>query len=76
MFEQIFSFGVRQLFGGARKGQPIVTALGAAITIWGLFRKLARPNKPVYSRKLRDGETIRINMLRGEAVADAGDGPL
>lgn len=76
MFEQFFAFGVRQLFGGARRGQPVIAALGTAITIWGLFRKLSRNDKPVYSRKLRDGETIRINMLRGEATAANTDGPL
>lgn len=76
MFEQFFSFGVRQLFGGARRGQPVVTALGAAITIWGLLRRLSRHDKPIYSRKLSDGETVRIRMVRGEAVADSTDGVL
>ncbi len=76
MFERFFSFGVRSLFGGARKGQPIITALGTAITIWGLFRKLGGRDKLVYSRKLRDGETIRINMYRGEVAPDVGDGPV
>jgi hypothetical protein len=73
MFEQFFAFGVRQLFGGARRGQPIITALGAAITIWGLFRRLDRRDKPIYTRKMRDGETIRIRMWRGETIVEPGD---
>jgi hypothetical protein len=73
MFEQFFAFGVRQLFGGARRGQPMVTALGAAITIWGVFRKLDRRNQPIYTRKLRDGEMIRVRMWRGETAVEPSD---
>ena len=73
MFEQFFSFGIRQLFGGARRGQPVVTALGAAITIWGLFRRFSRNDKPVYKRKLRDGEILRITMVRGKAATESTD---
>ena len=76
MFERFFAFGLRQLFGGARRGQPAITAFGTAITIWGLFRKLGGRNKPIYSRKLRDGETIRINMFRGEVAPERNEGPL
>ena len=68
MFERFVSFGVRQLFGGARRGQPLLTALGAAISIWGLFRRFGRKEKMVYSRELRDGETLRISQLRGAAA--------
>jgi len=70
MLERFFSFGLRQLFGGARRGQPIVAALGAAISIWGLLRKFSRSDKPVYSRELADGETLRIKMRRGDAVVE------
>ena len=70
MLERFFSFGLRQLFGGARRGQPIVAALGAAISIWGLARKLSRSDKPVYSKELADGETLRIKMRRGDAVVE------
>ena len=73
MFEQFFSFGVRQLFGGARRGQPMIAALGAAITIWGLLRRLDRKDKPVYVRKMQDGEMIQIRMLRGETAAEPAD---
>jgi hypothetical protein len=70
MFERFVSFGVSSLFGGARRGQPLVTALGAAISIWGLFKRLSRDDKPVYVRKLKEGETVRIRMFRGEMVAE------
>jgi hypothetical protein len=73
MFEQFFSFGVGQLFGGARRGQPLVAALGAAVTIWGLLRKLGGKDKPVYTRRLRDGERIQIRMQRGETVVEPAD---
>lgn len=71
MFSRFVTFGVRQLFGGARRGQPLLTALGAAVSIWGLFRRFGRGESLVYSRTLQDGETIRISQLRGAAsVAD------
>jgi hypothetical protein len=65
MFERFFSFGVKQLFGGARRGQPLLTGLGAAVSIWGLFRRFSRKDKPVYTHTLRDGDTLRISQLRG-----------
>ncbi len=71
MIERFVSFGVKQLFGGARRGQPLLTALGAAISIWGLFRRFRRGERMVYSRTLKDGETLRISQQRGAAtVAD------
>ena len=73
MFQQFFSFGVRQFFGGARRGQPVITAFGAAVSIWGLLRMLDRKDKPVYKRKLRDGETLQIRMRRGETVVEPAD---
>jgi hypothetical protein len=65
MFQKFVSFGVKSLFGGSRRGQPILAALGAAISIWGLFRRFSRDEKPVYSRTLADGETLRIVQRRG-----------
>lgn len=74
MFQRFVSFGVRQLFGGARRGQPVVAALGAAVSIWGLFRRLSdRDQKPVYTRELKEGESLRIRMFRGESVVDETD---
>ena len=69
MLDRFVSFGVKQLFGGARRGQPLLTGLGAAISIWGLFRRFNRNDKPVYTHTLRDGETLRITQLRGAARA-------
>lgn len=68
MFARFVSFGVRQLFGGARRGQPLLTGLGAAISIWGLFRRFSSKDKPVYTRTLKDGESLRISQLRGAAA--------
>ncbi len=68
MFERFFAFGIRQLFGGARRGQPTVAALGMAVTLWGLFRKLSRGEKMLYTRDLADGETLTIKMMRGKTV--------
>jgi hypothetical protein len=68
MFERFFSFGVRQLFGGARRGQPTLAALGAAISIWGLFRRFSKKEKLIYSRELRDGESLRVSQIRGAAT--------
>ena len=65
MFDRFVSLGVKQLFGGARRGQPLLTGLGAAISIWGLFRRFNRKDKPVYTHTLSDGETLRISQLRG-----------
>lgn len=67
MFERFVSFGVAALFGGARRGQPLVTALGAAISIWGLSKRLNRKDKPVYTRRLKDGEMIRIRAFTADA---------
>lgn len=65
MVQRLVSLGVKSLFGGARRGQPIVTAVGAAISIWGLFRRSGKSDKLIYRRTLKDGETLRISQLRG-----------
>lgn len=70
MLERLFSFGAKQFFGGARRGQPILTAIGAAISIWGLFRRFSGSDKPVYTRKLKDGETVKVSLLRGVATVE------
>ena len=70
MFNRFVSFGVQQLFGGARRGQPLLTALGAAISIWGLFRRFSSKDKPVYTHTLGDGETLRITQFRGAVQAN------
>ena len=68
MIDRLISAGVKQLFGGARRGQPIITGIGAVLSIWGLFRRYGRKEKLVYSRELKDGETLRIPQIRGTAA--------
>lgn len=70
MLQRFVTLGVRQLFGGARRGQPVVAAFGAAVSIWGLFRRINRKDKPVYTHTLAEGETVRIRMFRGETMVD------
>ncbi|MDX2344533.1 MAG: hypothetical protein QNL12_12740 [Acidimicrobiia bacterium] len=70
MIERLVSLGIKQFFGGARRGQPLLTAFGAAISIWSLFRRFNRKDKPVYTRKLKDGETVNISLLRGVAAVE------
>lgn len=67
MFARFFSFGVNQLFGGARRGQPLIAAFGAAVTIWSLSKRMDRRDKPIYVRKLKDGETIRVRAFKADA---------
>ena len=69
MFARIVSLGVKSLFGGARRGQPLLAAIGAAISIWALFRRFSRGDKLIYSRTLGDGETLRIAQMRGAQTA-------
>ncbi|MCP4307251.1 MAG: hypothetical protein GY788_20755 [bacterium] len=68
--ERVIALGVKALFGGARRGQPIVTAIGAAISIWSLFRRFDNRHKPVYVRKLKDGEVVRVTQFRGVTAVD------
>lgn len=70
MIDRLISFGTKQLFGGARRGQPIVTAIGTALSIWGLFRRFSGSDKPVYSRTLKDGETVRVSLHRGKPTVE------
>jgi hypothetical protein len=73
MLERLVAFGTTALFRGARRGQPLVAAFGAAVTIWGLFKRMDRRDKPVYTRKLKDGETLRIRSFRGDALVNESD---
>lgn len=70
MIERLVSLGIKQFFGGARRGQPLLAAFGAAISIWSLFRRFNRKDKPVYTRKLKDGETVKVSLLRGVAAVE------
>ena len=74
MLERFLSFGTRSLFGGARRGQPALAALGAAISIWGLFKRYGHKEKLIYSRTLADGESLQISQLRGVASVSEEEG--
>jgi hypothetical protein len=67
---RLLSFGVNQLFGGARRGQPVVAAFGAAVSAIVLLRRWGKREKLIYSHELREGETFRVRMWRGEATVD------
>jgi hypothetical protein len=69
MVRRFISLGVKALFSGTRRGQPLVAAFGTAISIWALFRRLSRKDKPIYSRTLADGEVLRISQTRGALPA-------
>ncbi|MGD2052194.1 MAG: hypothetical protein PVI35_06940 [Acidimicrobiia bacterium] len=66
------SFSLRQLFGGARRGRPLMTGLGGVLTVLAVARRFSRPQRTLlYSRTLREGETIRLRLVRGgDVVAD------
>jgi len=74
MVQRFLSLAIRQLFGGARRGQPIVTGLAAAATLFGLSRRYRRRRKLIYGRRLKEGETIQLRMLRGTAVVEDTNG--
>lgn len=63
-------FGVRQLFGGARRGQPGIAGVGAALAIVGWLRGRNHNNELLYKRRLRPGEEVRIRFVRGADGAD------
>lgn len=71
---KILRIGLRQLFRGARTGQPGLAGLGAVLVILGWSRKRrSRDQKPLYSQKLRKGQAIRIRLLRGETLVGEAD---
>lgn len=64
---RLVTFGIRQLFGGARRGQAGVAGLGAALAIIGWMRGRNHSSELLYKRKLKPGEELRVRFLRGEA---------
>ncbi len=58
--------GVTQLLRGARRGQALVAAGGAALTLVALLRKYGSPDrKLIYSRTLKDGQGLTVRLERG-----------
>ena len=61
--------GLHYLFGGARRGQSGLAGLGAAMSIYGWLRQRRGPERELlWARNLKDGETVKIKMVRGEVV--------
>ncbi|HEX9644336.1 MAG TPA: hypothetical protein VGC11_10100 [Acidimicrobiia bacterium] len=70
MLRRIFGSGATVMFRGARRGQAVVSAFGAALMIVGWLRNRRDPGKHlVYSRTLEDGEAVTVRLLRGDAAA-------
>ena len=67
---KLVAFGIRQLFGGARRGQPALAGLGAALAIFGWLRNRNHDNELLYKRKLKAGEEVRIRFLKGDAGSE------
>lgn len=67
---KLVTFGVRHLFGGARRGQAGIAGLGAALAIIGWIRGRNHDDELLYKRKLKQGEEVRIKFLRGESGDD------
>lgn len=67
---RLVAFGVRQLFGGARRGQPGLAGLGAALAVFGWLRGRNHNNELLYKRRLKPGEEVRIRFMKGADGAD------
>ena len=62
--------GLTFVFRGARRGQSPLAALGAAMSVVGWFRSRRGPERElIYSRTLKDGETVTVKLLRDGSVA-------
>lgn len=74
MIQRMLQLGVRELFGGARRGQPVVTGLSAAVALIAYLRKNRRPKKEMlYGVNLGEGQSIRISFLKGDARDEADE---
>jgi hypothetical protein len=68
--DRILRFGVRQLFGGSRRGQPAVAAFGAALAILSWLRKRGAADKLLFAETLEEGESMQITFRRGASSVD------
>lgn len=68
--DRIIGLGLRQLFGGSRRGQPAVAALGAAVAIIGWLRRRGQDERLLFSEDLAEGERLQITFLRNNTVVD------
>jgi hypothetical protein len=70
VLRRIFGSGATVMFRGARRGQGVVSAFGAAVMIIGWLRNRRDPRRRlVYSRTLEDGEAVTVRLLRGDGPA-------
>ena len=71
MLDRILKLGVRQLFGGSRRGQPLVAAAGAAIVILGWLRRRGVADQLLFAEDLVEGESMHLTFRRGAPVVDS-----
>jgi len=69
--DRLIRFGVRRLFGGSRRGQPLVAAFGAAVAIVGWLRRRGSGKRLLFAERLAEGETMQITFRRGAEVVDS-----
>jgi len=68
---RLAAYGVARLFAGARQGRPGMAGLGAAIGLIGWLRSRGEVGETlVYRRVLKEGETIRVRMVRDSTLVD------
>jgi hypothetical protein len=58
---QLAGQGTRNLLRGLRTGDAKLVLFGAALLAFGYLRK-PRPSQVVYQKRLKPGETIRIDF--------------
>jgi hypothetical protein len=68
---KLLANGLTYLFRGARRGQAPLSGVGAAMAIVGIVRNRRRPDRElIYARNLKDGEAVRVRLMRGSTVVD------
>lgn len=68
--DRILRFGVRQLFAGSRRGQPVVAAFGAALAIVTWLRKRDAASRLLFAEDLEEGKTMQITFRRGSEIVE------
>jgi hypothetical protein len=62
--------GARMLAGGARRGNALLSGLGAALLVVGWLRRRGAPGRRLlYARTLRPGEALRIRLVGSDEEA-------
>jgi hypothetical protein len=63
----LIPYGLRQMFGGARRGRSLWAAFGTAALIAGLAAKYRPPKRELLmSKKLPEGKKIQITLVRDD----------